>query len=100
MRCLLDYPWPGNVRELKSAIEYAVIHCRGAVLLADDLPPELLHTPTTHATTEALPLDDKQRFLTALEHAQGNRTVAARLLGISRATFYRRLATLGIPRDA
>lgn len=101
MRCLLDYDWPGNVRELKSAIEYAVIHCRGAVLLQDDLPPEFFHAPTSpRSATVALPQDDKQRFLTALEHAQGNRTVAARLLGISRATFYRRLATLGISSDA
>ncbi|PON19401.1 hypothetical protein C2W62_02810 [Candidatus Entotheonella serta] len=40
MRYLLDYAWPGNVRELRSAIEYAVIRCRGAVIPADDLPPE------------------------------------------------------------
>ena len=42
LRLLADYPWPGNVRELRSAIEFAVIHCGGAVIQPDDLPPEIL----------------------------------------------------------
>ncbi|PON19400.1 hypothetical protein C2W62_02805 [Candidatus Entotheonella serta] len=49
---------------------------------------------------EDTPLDEKPRLLAALEQARGNRTAAARLLGMSRATFYRRLASFGIPRSS
>ena len=96
MRRLLDYAWPGNVRELKSAIEFAVIGCRGAVILAEDLPPELMDAPTLPFMEGIPPQDEKQRVLAALEQVRGNRTAAARLLGMSRATFYRRLDSLGI----
>ncbi len=100
MRYLLDYAWPGNVRELRSAIEYAVIRCRGAVIPADDLPPELHEGAPLQPRPDDTPLDEKQRLLAALEQARGNRTAAARLLGMSRATFYRRLTSFGIPRSS
>lgn len=100
MRHLLDYTWPGNVRELRSAIEYAVIRCRGAVIPAEDLPPELYDTVPFPSQLEQPPLDEKQRLLAALDQVRGNRTAAARLLGMSRATFYRRLTSLGIPRNS
>lgn len=114
---LLGYAWPGNVRELKSAVEHAVLACRQEVVQVDDLPPELttpagsgpteqatpagpgpteLATPTGHAT----PHDERQRILAALVEAGGNRTQAARLLGISRATLYRRMAELDISDES
>lgn len=96
-RSLADYHWPGNVRELKSAIEFAVIRCRGAVIQPDDLPPEV-HVPADFE--RAIPgdplVDEKARFLDALNRSRGNRALAARLLGISRATLYRRLADLKV----
>ena len=97
LRLLTGYPWPGNVRELRSAIEFAVIRCRGAVIQADDLPPEIFE-PTNLASalsTDSLN-DDKVRLLDALGRSRGNRARAARLLGISRATLYRRLSDLKI----
>ncbi|MBE7502848.1 MAG: sigma 54-interacting transcriptional regulator [Verrucomicrobiales bacterium] len=95
---LLDHPWPGNVRELKSAIEFASIRGVGSVLQASDLPPEILDAEPRPlaAPGEPAPKDERQLFLDALHRAGGNRTEAARLLGISRATLYRRLASLGI----
>lgn len=94
MRRLLHYHWPGNVRELQSAIEFAVIRCRGAVIHADDLPPEV-ETPFPGIPPgTASALDDSQRLIAALQQANGNRTLAARLLGISRATLYRRLSSI------
>jgi len=94
MGLLLEHPWPGNVRELRSAVEFAVIRCRGAVVQAEDLPPEVAGEPA------GLPLraegDDRSRVVAALKAVAGNRTAAARLLGISRATMYRRMAELGI----
>jgi DNA-binding NtrC family response regulator len=101
VRLLIDHPWPGNVRELRSAIEFAVIRCRGAVIQPDDLPPEIVETADFVSSIPGDPLsDEKARFLDALNRSRGNRALAARLLGISRATLYRRLADLNInPED-
>jgi PAS domain S-box-containing protein len=97
LRLLADHPWPGNVRELRSAIEFAMIHCRGAVIQPDDLPPEILRPGDFVSVIPGDPLiDEKARFLEALDRSHGNRALAARLLGISRATLYRRLADLKI----
>jgi PAS domain S-box-containing protein len=97
MRLLLDYRWPGNVRELKSAIEFAVIQLQGSVVQVEDLPPEIKnpHEPVP-LPAGGPPADEKAKLLDALERARGNRALAARLLGVSRATFYRRLADLKI----
>ena len=100
LRLLADYHWPGNVRELRSAIEFAVIRCQGAVIQPDDLPPEILRPADFENVIPGDPLiDDKARFLQALERSRGNRAMAARLLGISRATLYRRLADLKISSE-
>ena len=97
MRTLLDYEWPGNVRELRSAIECAIIRCKGAVIECSDLPDEILAT-SGPAPAGGPPSDDeRQRLMAALQAAKGNRVAAARLLGISRATLYRRLSELHIP---
>jgi PAS domain S-box-containing protein len=90
MRLLLDYPWPGNVRELRSAIELATIHCHSEVIEPGDLPPELADEGPAVPVAEGA----AHTLLDALTQANGNRTRAARLLGISRATFYRRLSAL------
>ena len=94
MRLLTSHPWPGNVRELKSAIEIAVIRCRGIVLSAGDLPPEVAgdEPVPTGMAEPGWPEDDRERLLEALRRAGGKRAAAARLLGVSRATFYRHLA--------
>ena len=100
LRLLADYSWPGTVRELGSAIEFATIYCRGAVIQTDDLPPELLDPVDFAAAIPGDPLgDEKARFLDALSRSRGNRALAARLLGISRATLYRRLADLNIQSE-
>jgi DNA-binding NtrC family response regulator len=97
LRLLGDHPWRGNVRELRSAIEFAIICSRGAVIQTDDLPPEILQPADFDSVIPGDPLiDEKARFLQALNRSRGNRALAARLLGISRATLYRRLADLKI----
>jgi PAS domain S-box-containing protein len=95
---LRAYRWPGNVRELLSAVEFAVIRCRGATIQCEDLPPEVLAAGDPPPTEPVTPMDEKERLLTALRQAGGNRTAAALLLGMSRATFYRRLADFDIAR--
>ncbi len=87
LRRLLNYDWPGNVRELKNALEAALIRASGDVLRADDLPPEIREAS---ASAPSAP-EEAERIRAALEQTDGNRTEAAELLGISRATLYRRL---------
>jgi DNA-binding NtrC family response regulator len=97
MAVLLEHSWPGNVRELRNALEYAVIRARSSILQANELPPELLQIlPLEDAAIADTGQGDADRLQAALRRARGNRTRAAALLGISRATFYRRLRELGL----
>lgn len=90
LQVLTHYRWPGNVRELRNAIEFAGIRSKGYVIEPEDLPPEVIH-----AEPEIEPFVDtsneEERIHSAIVRANGNRTNAAHLLGISRATLYRRL---------
>ena len=100
---LKRYPWPGNVRELKHVIERAVLVCgagpiRPEHVAVDRRPSELsvatpLAASTRSATTFPKGSEDEQRWiLEALHAANGNQTVAARNLKISRRTLVSRLA--------
>ncbi len=95
MRILLDYHWAGNIRELKSVMEVAAIFCKGEIIKASDLPAELLAAKERqNSSLDEIQPDEKLTLLTALERSGGNRAAAARLLGIGRATLYRRLISL------
>jgi PAS domain S-box-containing protein len=105
LRMLQKHEWPGNVRELRGVVEHAIIQCRGRRIDVCDLPPDLLRTATASATSPAARMaasappaldDERNRILAALSRTGGNRARAARVLGIGRATLYRRLAELGI----
>jgi transcriptional regulator of acetoin/glycerol metabolism len=96
LQALTNYAWPGNVRELKSAIEAALISCKDGTIQIEDLPPEVLNLNSVPTMPFDVPQDEKTRLLAAIGHAKGNRTMAARLLGMSRATLYRRLAELSL----
>jgi DNA-binding NtrC family response regulator len=97
MQALKTYAWPGNVRELKSAIECAVIVCKDKVIQIEDLPPEILTPDYCQMVVTDAPHDERSRMIAALESVRGNRTMAARLLGMSRATLYRRLVEFELP---
>jgi transcriptional regulator with PAS, ATPase and Fis domain/ligand-binding sensor domain-containing protein len=93
MERLLDHRWPGNVRELKSTIEGAVIRATGPIIKLSDLPLE----PQDDLVPPArgpMPEAERRLLIDTLRRTGGNRSVAARLLGVSRATLYRRLAAL------
>jgi transcriptional regulator with PAS, ATPase and Fis domain len=96
MQTLLRYPWPGNVRELKSTFDYALIHCHGAQIQFSDLPPEIGGPTAPLVSARPSPRNEREEILSALEQARGKRAQAAKLLGMSRSTFYRRLSDLGI----
>jgi two-component system, NtrC family, response regulator AtoC len=103
MTAILHHEWPGNVRELRTAIERAVVMSTGPKIGVGDLPPSVLHgspapkpanLPHTAASTpQELNLQESERvlILRALEESGGNRTGAAKRLGISRRTLHRRL---------
>ncbi|MFZ1746157.1 MAG: sigma 54-interacting transcriptional regulator [Nitrospirales bacterium] len=102
LRLLMAYAWPGNVRELKHAIEFAVIRCPQTIIRPQDLPPEVFNhderlpvAPSEDITSSHD--DDKEKILAALKQTGGNRSAAAKLLGIARLTLYRRMSRLGIP---
>lgn len=100
LRLLMAYAWPGNVRELKHAIEFAVIRCPQTIIQSQDLPPEVLNQDErilVMPTGEMTPTHDKEKILSALKQTGGNRSSAAKLLGIARLTLYRRMSRLGIP---
>ncbi|MBI2395883.1 MAG: sigma 54-interacting transcriptional regulator [Deltaproteobacteria bacterium] len=100
------YPWPGNVRELRNALEYAYVIGDGPTLERADLPPEIADpertidgAPIPERTNLASANSDAGAVQRALERTGGDRTRAARLLGISRVTLWRRMRELGLLGD-
>jgi transcriptional regulator of acetoin/glycerol metabolism len=96
MGALLAHDWPGNVRELKNALGYAVIHCPGTTIGLEHLPPEVLEGSPAPGAASDLPEDERERIVAALERTGGERKAAAALLGIGRATLYRKLTQYGL----
>jgi len=96
MRALVSYPWPGNVRELKSAFAYAFVTCTDGHIEPPHLPPDLAQA--TGKLQAALPTDEhhKQELLQALAQAKGNKSLAAKILGVSRVTVWNRLHRYGL----
>ena len=99
------HPWPGNIRELRNAIERAVIVCVGDVLLPEDLGPA--YYTESEAANEATPATglkgevrraERKAYEEALQATGGNKSRAMALLGVSRRTFYKRLAEFNIGR--
>lgn len=93
---LLGYAWPGNVRQLRNVIDSAVALARGNRIEADDLP--LRDGMQADAATLRLEDWEKKLIAEALRRTQGNVPEAAQLLGIGRATLYRKLDHYGIAR--
>jgi len=104
-RVLLEYDWPGNVRELENALEYAVTVCAGQTIHLDDLPAEIRRPAVTPPGADAsvIPLyppaapgedavpEEAKRILEALIQTRYERSSAARLLGMSRTTLWRKM---------
>ena len=108
---LLAYRWPGNVRELRNAIERAILLCDGGLITRDHLPTMATSVGATHfeATngsakaaapipSEGMNLEDVERGMVekALSRAKGNKSRAARLLGLTRAQLYSRIEKYGV----
>jgi len=122
MRTLMAYDWPGNVRQLENALEYANAVCDGQTIHVEDLPPEvttgsspspMLPSAVIPATLPSAPrtspvppnasrpaplgpYPDRSQIVAALETTHHRRSEAARLLGISRTTLWRRMKDLDL----
>lgn len=95
---LRAYRWPGNIRELRNFCENVVVLKRGGAISEYDLDPRFSTppdaTPEERAPTETLSMEENEKRLlrNALVRSGGNRTQAAKLMGISRRTLHRKLA--------
>ncbi|MCW7753120.1 sigma-54 dependent transcriptional regulator [Desulfobotulus sp. H1] len=95
MDALLHHRWPGNVRELENVIERAVILCPSDTIREDHLPTDLANNlPSGGSLTTLADLERKAIFST-LEQTEGNKSEAARILGITRATLHNKLKLYG-----
>jgi DNA-binding NtrC family response regulator len=93
MKILQNHHWPGNIRQLKNIIERAVVLAKGRVVTLKELPEELLPLQGKNEVFTKRTLRDleMQAIKNALRECKGNKSKAARVLGISRKAFYKRL---------
>jgi len=91
---LKNYQWPGNVRQLINALEYAAITCKGDTVEVSDLPDYVFHEEAINEKTEKQA--EQEKIKSALTMFKGNRTLAAKHLGISRVTLWKRIKDYNI----
>jgi DNA-binding NtrC family response regulator len=106
VEALMNHPWPGNVRELRTALEHAVVLCRGNSITLRDLPPSVRGEPagSPHPAARDLlgkknvTMEDAEKavIIRALKECNGNRTQAAEKIGMSRRTLHRKLHTYNL----
>jgi transcriptional regulator with PAS, ATPase and Fis domain len=95
---LLACRWPGNVRELENAVERAMVVGKGPVLDVHDLPVTARNGTTDEPAERSLSAMEKTHIARVLEDSGGNVTLAAKVLGIDRATLYNKLRRYGLRR--
>lgn len=86
-----QYPWPGNVRELEHAIEHGFVLCHDEFLSRSHLPQDLQQWHCQQGSEEDSSTINLETILQTIEASGGNKALAARKLGISRRTIYRKL---------
>jgi PAS domain S-box-containing protein len=104
MEALLAYSWPGNVRELRNAVEYAFVLCSGDWIGKEHLPPKIAmgnkRATAAHTTGSQSWEDERNHLVQTLRRVGGNQSEAARLLGVSRVTIWKRIKKYGIDLNA
>ena len=95
---LQNYPWPGNIRELENALERAAVYSQDGIIQPEHLPPTItqpspLQTIQSEKTPMTLAELEKQYIHAVLEQTGQNRSRAAKILGISTTTLWRKLKT-------
>lgn len=98
-KALLIYPWPGNVRELKQKIFTAVLQAEDDMITEDDLELDSEQTAPSVGFTLKCENEEKERIIRALKQTDGNKKLAAKLLGIGRTTLYSKLDEYGLNEE-
>jgi len=95
---LFQYNWPGNIRELANAIENALVFCDSDEITPDLLPAEILQYKPglLKASPEKTETQEKEIVMRALNQTRGNVSQAAKIIGISRNTLYRKIDKYGL----
>ena len=96
---LSNYEWPGNVRELRNAIEYAFVLCQSSGIGLNHLPPKIVHGGDAlpqACTADPACIEGREALVDALRQAGGNQSEAARLMGVSRVTIWKRMKKCGV----
>lgn len=101
MERLTSYDWPGNVRELRNVIDYAFVLCPGGGIGLEHLPPKIVSNnnqfiPSRTQTTDTP--NDRENLLKILRDNNWNQSEAARKLGVSRVTVWKRMKKYGLKR--
>jgi len=115
MRAMVSHPWPGNIRELRNVVEYAFVLARGKSIRLEHLPEKVLNQGAslsfsqekvnalegnhifqpagsfTHGTEVIIKQNGRNALIEALKKADGNQTKAAKYLGVSRITVWKRM---------
>ncbi len=100
LQLMIDYSWPGNIRELQNAVQYSFVKCKEDVIRLEHLPPEIGQGAVSGSVKKNSDSSskksrkrkrklDRSRVIQALRQSEGNRTKAAEILGVGRATLYR-----------
>ena len=110
-RLLLSYHWPGNIRELKNVVERAIILAEDSAINPNLLPPEIVYAEQKRAVSPiqsespaaqgggSLDAVERNLIIKSLNDAMGNKSLAAKNLGISRTTLWKKLKDYEIEKE-
>lgn len=104
LEVLQNYHWPGNIRELKNVVERAFVYCREEVIGIHHLPQHILSKSNGNLDLSRIPsrsLEEIEKELVnlCLSEAKGNRSHAAKMLGISRGTLHSKMKRYGLEKS-
>ncbi len=100
MQKVVQYQWPGNVRELRNAVEYAFVLCPSGGIDVRHLPPKILgaqqQSPPPISIAQSSDDAQKTELIRILQQTGGNQSEAARMMGVSRITIWKRIKKFGL----
>jgi transcriptional regulator with PAS, ATPase and Fis domain len=99
MEIMINFPWPGNVRRLINALEHSAVTCKSDTIEVSDLPDYLVHEKIPEISNNYQSSggqSERDRICSVLAQSSGNKTLAAKQLGFSRVTLWKKIKAMGI----